>query len=397
MTETLQRPARPSPAPSHGRSSGIVLAGLRAALVAGLLGLLVVIVPVLALWAVDDRAGASLADAVRTGAQLWLVAHGASLEVPGGAYGLTPLGLLVVPGWLLLRAGRAPGSGAPGSGSPDPDRSDPRGLLLLHVAAVAVPYATLTGTVALLSASDAVAATPVSAVLSPMLLAGAAVAVGGRSRLHTAPAALLGLVRPVLVATVWLAGAGALLVGASLAVHLPRAAELAGSSEPGVVGGLGLLLAGLALVPNAVLWGASWLAGPGFAVGAGTAVGPFGHELGPVPALPLLAALPGGGLPGWVGVLVLAVPVTAGLLAGLLVHRTEPDASAMRTACRSALVGAVSGAVWAVLAWGSGGPVGGERLAQVGPDPVTVGVAVALSVGAGAIVCASVLRYRARP
>ena len=391
MTETLQRPARPSPAPSHGRSSGIVLAGLRAALVAGLLGLLVVFVPVLALWAVDDRAGASLADAVRTGAQLWLVAHGASLEVPGGAYGLTPLGLLVVPGWLLLRAGRAPGWG-----SPDPDRLDPRGLLL-HVAAVAVPYATLTGTVALLSATDAVAATPVSAVLSPMLLAGAAVAVGGRSRLHTAPAALLGLVRPVLVATVWLVGAGALLVGASLAVHLPRAAELAGSSEPGVVGGLGLLLAGLALVPNAVLWGASWLAGPGFAVGAGTAVGPFGHELGPVPALPLLAALPGGGLPGWVGVLVLAVPVTAGLLAGLLVHRTEPDASATRTACRSALVGAVTGAVWAVLAWGSGGPVGGERLTQVGPDPGSVGVAVALSVGAGAVVCASVLRYRARP
>ena len=391
MTETLQRPARPSPAPSHGRSSGIVLAGLRAALVAGLLGLLVVIVPVLALWAVDDRAGAGLADAVRTGAQLWLVAHGASLEVPGGAYGLTPLGLLAVPGWLLLRAGRAPGWG-----SQDPDRPDPR-LLLLHVAAVAVPYATLTGTVALLSASDAVAATPVSAVLSPMLLAGAAVVVGGRSRLHTAPAALLGLVRPVLVATVWLVGAGALLVGASLAVHLPRAAELAGSSEPGVVGGLGLLLAGLALVPNAVLWGASWLAGPGFAVGAGTAVGPFGHELGPVPALPLLAALPGGGLPGWVGVLVLAVPVTGGLLAGLLVHRTEPDASATRTACRSALVGAVTGAMWAVLAWGSGGPVGGERLAQVGPNLGSVGVAVALSVGAGAVVCASVLRYRARP
>jgi len=126
-------------------------------------------------------------------------------------------------------------------------------------------------------------------------------------------------------------------------------------------------------------------------------VGPFGHELGSVPALPLLAALPGGGLPGWVGVLVLAVPVGAGLLAGRLVHRADPDASATRTACRSALVGAITGAVWAVLAWGSGGPVGGERLAQVGPGPGSVGLAVALSVGAGAVACASVLRYRARP
>ena len=380
MTETLQRPARPSPPARTPPTAGVALSGLRAALGAATLGLLAVVVPVLVLWAVDDRAGAGALEALRTAGQLWLVAHGVTLEVPGGAYGLTPLGLLLLPGWLLLRAGRASGPGA----------------AWRRAAAVAVPYALVTGAVALLSATDAVAPSLASAVGWPLLLAATAVLVGGRSRLPRADGPLR-RVRPVLAATAVLAGAGALLVAAALALHLPRAAELAGSSGPGVAGGLGLLLAGLALVPNAVLWGASWLAGPGFAVGAGTAVGPFGHELGPVPALPLLAALPGGPVPGWAGVLALAVPITAGLLAGVLVHRSLPDASAVRTASEAVLVGVVTGALWTVLAWASGGPAGGERLSHVGPGPWSVGLALALSVGAGAVVSASVLRYRARP
>lgn len=386
MPETLQRPARPSPPLRPAGAPGVVVEGVRAAAVAAVLGLLLVLVPVLALWLADDRAGAGVVDALRTAAQLWLVAHGTSLEVPTGTYGLTPLGLLALPGWLLWRAGRACAKGGHGPGR-----------LLRHAVAVAVPYGTTTGVVGLLCATDAVAPTPVSSVLGPSLLAGTAVLVGGRACLAPAPVGLRRVVRPVLAATALLVGAGALLVGAALALHLPRATELAGASEPGAVGGLGLLLAGLALVPNAVVWGVSWLAGPGFALGAGTAVGPFGHELGPVPAFPLLAALPGDAPPGWVGVLALAVPVGAGVLAGRLVHRCLPDPSAARTAGLAVVVGAATGAVWTVLAWGSGGPAGGERLAELGPRPWAVGLALALSVGAGAVISASFLRYRARP
>ena len=132
---------------------------------------------------------------------------------------------------------------------------------------------------------------------------------------------------------------------------------------------LALLLAGLALLPNAAVWGAAWLAGPGFAVGVGTAVGPFGHELGPVPSLPLLAALPGGGVPEWVAVLVLAVPVLAG--AGCRRPRRAraraPVTAAGRTALEAAAAGPLAGVVLGVLAWLSGGAVGGERLAHTGP------------------------------
>ena len=47
-----------------------------------------------------------------------------------------------------------------------------------------------------------------------------------------------------------------------------------------------------AFVPNATLFSGSWLLGPGFAVGGATLVSPSAVVLGPLPVVPLLAALP---------------------------------------------------------------------------------------------------------
>lgn len=381
MTETLQRPARPSVPARPERRPPPLLESARAALVAALLGLLVVTVPVLLLWVVEDRAGASLAETLRTAGQLWLVANGASLQVPGGVFALTPLGLLALPVWLLVRAGRTP---VPGGA-------------VRRAVTIAAPYAVVTGLVAVGAATQDVRAAVLPTTATSFALAATAVLLGGRARLVAAPARVRGLGRTVLAASAVLVGAGALLAATMLAVHLPRAADLAASTAPGVLGGVGLLLIGLALVPNAVLWSAGWLAGPGFAVGAGTAVGPFGHQLGPVPALPLLAALPGSGLPGWVGALALTVPLLAGVLAGFLVQRELPDASAGRVTGQAALVAGATGALWTLLAWSSGGSVGGGRLVEVGPGPWSVGLAVTGLVGVGAVLSAGVLRHRARP
>ena len=63
-------------------------------------------VPVLLTWAADSRSGAGAGEATRTAGQLWLVAHGTTMQVPGGALGLTPLGLVLIPLALLHRAGR---------------------------------------------------------------------------------------------------------------------------------------------------------------------------------------------------------------------------------------------------------------------------------------------------
>jgi hypothetical protein len=193
---------------------------------------------------------------------------------------------------------------------------------------------------------------------------------------------------------VLLAG-GALVTGASLTSHLGRAGDLTTATAPGKVGGVALLVLGLSLVPNAAVWGSSWLAGPGFHVGVATAVGPYGTSLGPVPSLPLLAALPGPVSP-WVGIVAMCVPLAGGAVAGVLVVR-RMKAPGWAVACReAALVGPCAGAVAALAGWLSGGPVGGGRLTDVGPSPWLFGLTVAVEVAVAAAAAAFVVR-RVRP
>jgi hypothetical protein len=403
MTETLNRPPQPSPRPARRpdveaahRSS----AGAAAALWAAAAGLLFLVLPVLLVWAVDSRSGVPAVEALRSAGRLWLVAHGASLDVPGGRVALTPLGLMLLPLAILARFAASAARNA------RPSTTGAAARLALWVAG---PYALLALLVAVLCSGPDVHVSPAQSLVSGGLVGAAGAAIGvlrlerlWRAAWHGRSARTRRLSVACAGATILLLGAGALLVGGSLVAHFPRAAELAGAADPGPVGGAGLLLAGLALVPNAVLWGVGWLVGPGFAVGVGTAVGPFAHELGPVPALPLLAALPGGAVPGWVGVLVLAVPLLAGGLAGRGVAAGLAAASDgatftwRRTVTEAAPVGPLCGLVVGILAWLSGGAVGGDRLVEVGPSAWSVALAVTASVGVGAVAGALLHRVRRR-
>jgi hypothetical protein len=397
MTETLQPPA-PAPAPpaedAGGRPRPPLVDGALAAVVAAALGLLAVGLPVLLLWAADPRTGASLPDALRAAGQLWLVVHGAAVELPTGRIALTPLGLLVLPLLLLLaRAGRSVSRRLGASSL----RTAARAALV-----VAAPYAAVAGAVALASGTGPVRADGVSVLLHslPVALVGAAAGALRPDRLERMAYQRLGAgvrrsLAAALAASAVLSAGGALAVAGSLALRLASAADLAAATAPGPVGGVGLLALGLALVPNAVVWGAAWLAGPGFAVGVGTAVGPFGHEVGALPALPLLAALPRAELPTEVGLLALLVPLAAGGVAGHLLHRSAArPSSALRAAADAAGAAACCGALWAALAWLSGGGLGWARLAEVGPSPWRVGLAVAAEVGVGVLAARLVLGRR---
>ena len=391
MTETLSRPARtaaPRPAPTARRP---LEAGLTAAVWAVGAGLVATALPVLLVWAVDARSGASAAEAMRAVGQIWLVAHGAALEVPGGTFGLAPLGLMLLPLALLLRAGGHIARECRTSRLPD---------ALVLALAVAAPYAVLAAIVAASSRTAAVEPVSWQALVGGVLVGGTGALLGifRATGLWRTVLPLLGDRAPRLIvgttaALGVLLGVGAALAGLSLALHLGRAGDLASASQPGLIGGFALLLSGLLLVPNAAIWGAAWLAGPGFAVGVGTAVGPFGTTLGPVPALPLLAALPGP-VPPWVGVLALAVPVAGGALAGLLVTRRLTSPSWIVAAREATLVGPCAGAVAALTCWAAGGPVGGARLTDVGPSPWQVGLAVAAEVAVGAAACAALVARR---
>lgn len=392
MTSTLDRPVlpkpRPRPAARKAPERSPLGPGLVAAAWAAGAGLVTLGVPVLLVWATDSRSGSGAAAATKSVGQLWLLAHGAGLSVPGGSLGLTPLGLVLLPLLLLHRAGRHAARTAGVT-------SLAQALRL--VVAVAFPYAVAAGVLSGASATDHVRPAPVQAVLGALAVGAVGSASGvlreaGLLRsFRRLPAQVRRQVVAVGAATCSLLAAGSLLAGLSFTVHAGRATALAGASDPGLLGGLALLALGLACVPNAAVWGASWLAGPGFAVGVGTAAGPFGTHLGAVPAVPLLAGLPSDPVPTWLGVVALAVPLAAGAVAGVLLAR--------RLACgpgRAALDGLVtglgSGAVLALLAWQSGGPLGGGRLTDVGPSPWQVGLAVAAEVALGASACAAFVR-----
>lgn len=362
--------------------------GLAAAAWAAGAGLVSLGVPVLLAWATDSRSGASATEATRAVGQLWLLAHGASLTLADGTVGLTPLGLVLLPLALLHRAGR---HGA--------RTLDVRGLRQAArlVVAVAFPYALLAAVVAALSTSDAIRPAPVQAVLGGLAVGvlGAASGVLREARLYgesrRLPARLRHVTAGTGVAVLVLLGAGALLGAASLLQHAGRATSLASATDPGLVGGLALLTTSLVLVPNAAVWGAAYLAGPGFAVGVGTAVGPFGTTLGSVPALPLLAALPTGPAPAWVSWLVLLVPLAAGALGGVVLGR-RLDTGPGRAAVDGLLAGVLAGAALAACAALSAGPLGSARMAVLGPSWWEVGLAVATEVGLAAAAAAAALR-----
>lgn len=395
VTETKtasRRPvARPAP-PRRPVRPSVLLPGAVAAAWALAAGLISIAVPVLIAWAADSRTGAGATEALQTAGQLWLLAHGATLRLVSGAVGLTPLGLAALPLLLLHRAGR--------HGARTVQLDGPRHAAAL-VVATAFPYAVAAGFLSALCSTKAIAPDPVTALLGGFVvgLLGVGSGVVRQSALWQprrlpvrARAALGGGAGAV---AVLLAG-GALLAGLSLAAHAGRASTLADATDPGLAGGIALLLVGLLLIPNAAVWGASFVAGPGFAVGVGTSVGPFATSLGPVPALPLLAALPSGEVPVWLSVVVLLVPVAAGIVAGRLAVRRLPTTSSLTAAWEAALAGPVAGAALALLAWRSGGPLGGSRLADVGPSPWKVGLAVLLEVALPAAATAALVVHRRR-
>jgi Family of unknown function (DUF6350) len=379
-----------------GPRSLLTLGSIAALAVTGT-GLAVVTLLVLIGFVAAPHAGFGLPAVLRTAAMLWLVGHHVGFTFRGaGRIGLLPLGLVVLPGVLLWRAGRWVTR-----------IGGVRRLRHVGLAALglAIPYAIATGALALASRSAFASASLLQAVAWGFLLAIAAGGLGAARALApwgTLVRLLPQRPRAVVVAVAGclaaLAAIGALVAGISLAVHLHEAGTLERSLAPGVVGTALLLLLQFGYLPNAIVWAVAFTLGPGFAFGSATVVAPTGSALGQLPALPLLAALPPGvhsALPGGLEPVVLALPYVAGALGGVLLVRAAP-ALGLDTAPMLGLVcGAVSGCLLGLLAAVSGGPLGDGRLAAVGPSPWQVGVVSALELGISIAVAAGVLNYLA--
>jgi hypothetical protein len=184
--------------------------------------------------------------------------------------------------------------------------------------------------------------------------------------------------------------ASALAVAGLFLANYAAIVSLYESVHAGVLGGIALTVGQLAVLPNLVVWGASWFVGPGFAMGAGSSVSPLGTTLGPIPAIPILGALPAPGALGW-GFLGLLVPVLAGFFVALLARPRlardlGPRASTLALLVAGLASGLVGGILLGMLAWASAGAAGPGRLVDVGPSPWLVGGYAALEIGIAAVI-----------
>ncbi len=400
MTDLVSRPPGPRAPrrpPAGPPARPVTVAGSLAALQAAGLGVLAVMVLVLVGWATTADTGASATTAVRGALQVWLVGHHARLSFPGGELGLVPLGLTALPVVLIYSATLRAGRSAEVTGR--------RGVIAL-ASAVTATYAVVTTVVAVLARTAEVRPLPLSAFAGAAGLAALAASAGSlraTGRWHVLWVRVPPTLRLALPAAggalgVLVAG-GAVVAGLALAVHHARTGQLVDALDPGA-GGVPLLLLGTLLyVPTAAVWGTAYAVGPGFAVGQGTSVTPFGADLGPVPAFPLLGALPEGTSPG-VGLGALLVPLAAGALAALLLRRGSLPPGAPRVdgwrpvLVATAVTGAVVAAATAGLATLVAGPAGPGRLAEVGPDWWAVGPVAGAEVAAVAAAVLLLLRRR---
>jgi hypothetical protein len=389
-----------SDAPAPGitlPSRAMLMAGGRAALAAagGGLAVLVTLTAIGWITAPHVGVGGGLSGVLRSAGLLWLVAHHVEVTVHGvGRIGLLPLGLVLLPGALIERAGRWM-------------TSTGHVTQLRHVGyaalAIALPYTLFTGAVAVASRTPAAAPSLWQAVCAGFLVAlvasgfGAARGLAPWRRLaaRVAPrprSVILGMVAALAVLT----ACGALLAGASLAVHLTAYRKAVAALSPGAGGSALLLLAGLSYLPNSVIWAIAYMLGPGFSFGTGTAVSPSGSALGPVPAFPALAALPTGtgpAFPAWLGFFVLAVPYLAGALAGLMTVRIAPTPFLEAAPLWGLLTGTLAAVVIGFGAKFSGGPLGAGRLAAVGPAGAEAGLVAVLEVGVTAALVAGAANW----
>jgi hypothetical protein len=375
----------------------LAVSGIVAAVWCAGLGLTTLTTITLIGWIAAPRTalGTGLPGVFRTAVNFWLVSHHAGFSVPHGRVGLLPLGLTVLPGALLFRGGgwitrtgRVRGRYRIG---------------VVHAAlALAIPYAALAGLLALAARSSVVAPSAWQALLACFLLAVVAGGLGAARTLvasttKRSPWVAMLMLLPhrarsvaagVTGATAVLLASGLLIFVVSLLFHVREMGDIYGVLGPGVVGGILLSVVAIAYLPNAAIWAVSYAVGPGFSVGAGTSVAPSGVFVGMIPAFPPFAALPAPGPAPLISLLALIVPFAAGVTGGVLTVRTLPSAVGEAAPLWGFVCGVITGGVVAFLAALSGGPVGGARMAVMGPSAWQTGLMAALEVGVSAAIAA---------
>jgi hypothetical protein len=379
---------------------------------AALVSMMVIALPSLLAWVANPASTVSWQRAMSLGSCMWLLANGVHLSSGPATISLVPLLLSAIPlavatvaaRRILMQLDDRRPRRSRGMGGLRRDVGQAGmfftgsysmvGLILAQATAGDPLHASLPGSVmgtAVVGAVSVLTAVALEfrgqvASLAP----GAARAFEARVPIHLRRA-----IRPGLWGALAIFGAGLALTVAMVVTHLGRIGRLYDALGTDPVGMFVLSLGQLMVLPNVALWSASWMAGPGFGLGADTAVTWSHSNPGLLPLIPGLGAVPAPGpLPAglWLSVLV---PVAAGALVGWRALRVVARLSSWKAKASTALSACAVAAVVLTVASGlAGGSLGASRLSGLGAPSLLFGAAVLgeLVLGAAPVVWISHLR-----
>lgn len=329
---------------------------LRPAILAGVIGALSGIVAALVIAALVwvGAPQVSPLGALKAGFFGWVYAHGAGLTTGSVSLGLIPLGAPAVIACLVWNAAvRTPHEGAPTVG---------------FVGVLTGTYTAIVAVAALAASTGGLSLGVGRAVLGAALISSGVGLAATRDdwwwRINAEVRALVGA---ALHGVAWVMGLALILLMTMLVVHREMFVELWAALGAGAIGGVGVFLLCIALLPNLALWAVAVMVGPGFSLGERTLVDLGGAQLGPVPAVPVFAALPPpGAFPGWVFALAI-VPILGGVVAGWRVS-VRVDRPRLRDgAALGAVAGLLGGVMLTLAMLVSGGSLGPQLMSVSGP------------------------------
>ncbi|WP_422936573.1 DUF6350 family protein [Sinomonas sp. P47F7] len=398
------------------------LQGAVESLQAVILSAVMAIAPIATVWLTGGFGSLPAEAAGRLAGQAWLLAHGVPLRLNGAGLApiggtsptssvlsLIPLGFALVPFLLSWRAGRRLA------------RASYADTLWQAILGAAGMYALAGFATAFVCSTPEVSASTglgASVPLVPVVLGlviGARREAGSWTRLIGVDAVdwiartgqysrwtgsyLWAVIRAGFVAAVAAFGLAAALLALDLAIRWADVVTVYEALGSGGVGGAALTLAQLGYLPNLAVWTLAWSSGAGVVLGTGSTAGALTTAVGPLPPIPVLAAIPTSSVPLTSVAVVLAV--LAGVFGGWWFQRAGEDhldewlaikvPARWFTATVSALVlgllvGAVAGALCAGTAWLSGGSAGVGRFTSLGPNPLWTLVWVGAEVAVGAVI-----------
>lgn len=387
---------------------------------AAVISALVVVAPIVIVWATAGFQHDGFDVLARLAGQAWLLIHGVPLlldtagagsaaQPESGTLSLIPLGLALIPFLLAWRAGRRLARAS---------YTDQLWQALLGSWLAYAGFGIATGFVC--RTAD-VGISLWAAAFIPLVPFGLGMVVGARreagswSRLigvdavawlsrtsqHSrwAGSYLGSAIKAGSVALMASLAMSAALLAIDLFIHWNLVVAVYEGLDAGAMGGGVLTIVQLGFLPNLVVFALAWISGAGFALGVGSLAGPLGTAVGPLPSVPVFAALPAGSLD--FGFVALVVPALAGALAGWWFLREGENhfdewlsikirarwfTAAASTLVLGAVIGSVAGLLAAGLAWLARGSAGIGRLTEIGPDPLRTALFVAAEVGIGVVI-----------